>query len=224
METGPASKLRRYRDPLVAEEYDRRWEGRRGARRNRRKARALEAALASLETAAGQRLSGVLDAPCGTGRFTRLLLGRSLAYCGAELSLPMLLEARKKAPAARFLAGDLARLPLADGAVDAAICIRFLHLVRDPGQRVGFLRELARVARLGVIVDYRHGRTLRVLGRRLRHRVGLLQRAPANPSPRAIRSEVAAAGLEVRDWITVHAAPLLSDKALIVATPTRKLA
>ena len=49
--------------------------------------------------------------------------------------------------------------------------------------RIAFLREFARVARLGVIIDYRNGHTLRIWGRHLRHRLGLMPLAPANPSP-----------------------------------------
>ena len=119
----------------------------------------------------------------------------------------------------RCRVADAARLPFADDAFDAVVCIRFLHLVRDRALRIDFLREFGRVARLGVIVDYRHGRTLRIWGRHLRHRLGLLPLAPANPSPRAILDEVDAAGLRLVQKHPVRFAPLLSDKVLHVALP-----
>jgi SAM-dependent methyltransferase len=46
--------------------------------------------------------------------------------------------------------GDAMRLPLADGAVDYAITSTFLHHL-DEGQAVAVLREMARVARRGII-------------------------------------------------------------------------
>lgn len=213
-------KLESYRSAEVARSYDERWAGRAGARRDRRKARALARALEAIAAAAGTAPRSVLDVPCGTGRFAALLRGRGMAYCGADLSLDMLCVARAKSPGARLLAADLARLPCADGAFDVAVCIRFLHLVREPALRVEFLRELRRVTRLGVVVGYHHGRTLRVAGRRLRWRLGLRPRPPANPSPAAIRAELRAAGFGEARWIAVHRAPLLSDKVLLAA-PSR---
>lgn len=213
----PPSKLDHYRSAEVAAEYDRRWSGAAGARRNRRKGRALLAGLELLARATGARVRSVLDVPCGTGRFTGLLRERGYAYGGADRASEMLAVAARRFPGARYAAADLGRLPFPDGAFDAAVCIRFLHLVREPEQRRCFLAELARVSRVGVVLDYRHNRTLRVWGRRLRHRLGRLPRAPANPSPAAIRAEVAAAGLQWQGGIAVHWAPLLSDKLLVVA-------
>jgi len=110
-------------------------------------------------------------------------------------------------------------LPFADNSFDVVLCIRFLHLVRDRDLRIAFLREFRRVARLGVIVDYRHGRTLRIWGRHLRHRLGLLPIAPANPSPAAILTELDEAGLQFVQRHHVRFAPLLSDKLLHIALP-----
>lgn len=217
----PASKLDEYRRPEVAAAYDRRWSGAAGARRNRRKARAIAAGLSRLGLHAGTPLRLVLDAPCGNGRFTAQLRARGHQYLGLDRAPAMLQAAAARFPDARFLAGDLARLPFPSAAFDAALCIRFLHLVRDGEQRVAFLRELARVARYGVLLDYRHDRTLRVWSRRARHRLGLLVRPPANPSPARIRAEVAAAGLHWLDAIAVHRAPLLSDKILVIAAVPR---
>lgn len=211
-----SAKLETYRAPEVAAAYDRRWAGARGRRRDARKARALERALNALAQAAGERPRSLLDAPCGTGRFSALWARLGYAACGADLAPAMLAQARAKHPGACLLAADLARLPLRDGAVDAAVCVRLLHLVREPEERQAFLRELRRVARLGAVVDWRHGRTLRVWGQRLRWRLGLRARAPANPSPAAIRAEMAAAGFRVVAILPVHRAPFLSDKCLAV--------
>jgi ubiquinone/menaquinone biosynthesis C-methylase UbiE len=205
-------KLEIYSDPRVAAEYDKRWDSERGRARNARKARAIQNALALLSFP-----EDVLDAPCGNGRFSAQL-SQERRYVGVDLALPMLADARARHEACAFLAADLVRLPFVDRAFEAAVCIRFMHLVRERELRVAVLRELARVTSIGVVVDYRHSRTVRVLGRRLRHALGLRDRAPSNPSPDEIRAELAEAGLEELGWHPVHPrAPWLSDKVLVIA-------
>lgn len=214
------AKLETYRDADYAARYDDRWSGKRGHQRDALKAAAIRRAWQSLTEATGSTALSVLDLPAGTGRFTQLLQelcpGIVLA---ADLSEAMLAEARSKHPGALACVADAARLPCPDDAFDVVICIRFLHLVRDRALRIAFLREFARVARLGVIIDYRHGRTLRIWGRHIRHRLGLMPLAPANPSPAAIRAEIAEAGLKLHSRHHVRFAPLLSDKLLHVALP-----
>jgi ubiquinone/menaquinone biosynthesis C-methylase UbiE len=214
-----SGKLERYRDARVAESYDRRWSGRRGRRRQRRKERALLRAAEALG-AALRPLASVLDVPCGSGRFTELLRARGLLYVGLDLSLAMLLQARAKAPLAHLAAADLARLPLRDGAVDLVVCIRLMHLVRDAELRLAFLREMARVARRGVVVDYRQTRSLQSLARRLRFRAGLRSREGGALSPAAIRRELAAAGLTPRAWLPLRGP--LSDKLVIAASTVER--
>jgi len=212
--TAPASgKLERYRDARVAETYDRRWRGRRGLRRQRRKERAVLRAVDSL--GALGPLASVVDIPCGSGRFTELLRARGLRYLGLDLSLAMLLQAQAKSPLAQLAAADLARLPLRDGAVDLVVCIRLMHLVRDAELRLAFLREMARVARRGIVVDYRQTRSLQSFARRLRYRAGLRSREPGALAPAAIRRELAAAGLFPRAWLPLRGP--LSDKLVIAA-------
>ena len=213
------AKLERYRDAEYAARYDRRWAGARGRRRDLRKGNALRAALRCLEADCGEPVRTLLDAPCGTGRFSALWEDRGLVPLGADLAHEMLVEARRKHPSAPYLCADMAILPVPDQGVDAAICVRFLHLVREPAQRVDFLRELRRVSRLGAVIDYRHSRTLRVWGRRLRHRLGLRETAPSNPSPRELGEELRRAGWREIRRIPVHRAPLLSDKVLVVVRP-----
>lgn len=215
-------KLESYRDPKVAADYDQRWAGAVGQKRDRRKARAIESAVQTLQDLGAGPLTSVLDLPCGTGRFSHLLSQRFPIYLGADLAAEMLHQAALKMDApdslTQFLAADAGRLPFDDNAIDVAVCIRFLHLVRDPQLRIQFVRELGRVSRIGVIVDYRHCHTLRVWGKRLRHRFGMLPLAPANPSMAQIRRELGEAGLRPRRLVHVHKAPLLSDKMLVVAT------
>lgn len=214
-----SAKLEVYRDRAIAADYDRRWAGATGKARDARKARALRRALAALADAAGETPHTLLDLPCGTGRFSALWRELDVRATGVDLAPQMLAVARAKDARAQLLCADGARLPFPDGAFDAAACVRLLHLVRDPAERLRFLRELRRVTRLGVIVDWRHGRTLRVWGRRMRWRLGLRDRPPSNPSHASLRAEMRAAGFRIVAEVPVRRAPLLSDKLLVVGVP-----
>ncbi len=88
----------------------------------------------------------VLDAACGTGRWASYLADRGHAVTGVDRSPAMLDRARSKLPGARFLPGELTRLPLADASVDAAVCALALVHVADLAAAIG---ELARVVRPG---------------------------------------------------------------------------
>jgi ubiquinone/menaquinone biosynthesis C-methylase UbiE len=205
-------KLEVYRSPQVAARYDERWRGARGRRRDERKRRAVAAAL---ERFAGART--VLDVPCGTGRFAALLRERGLGYAGADASLAMLEAARAKAAGAAWIQADLARLPFANRSFDVALCVRLMHLVRDRDARLRFLRELARVARLGVVVDYRQDRAARVWLDRARARLGLREREPGALPLEEIEAELAEAGLAVRAFVPVRRVPYLSAKVVVAA-------
>jgi SAM-dependent methyltransferase len=99
-----------------------------------------------LVAAVPQPLAGatVLDAGAGTG-----LVGDALAAAGArpvalDLSLDMLRWRRAERPLA--VQGEVNRIPLRTGAVDAALAAFVLNHLRDPGPA---LRELARATRPG---------------------------------------------------------------------------
>jgi ubiquinone/menaquinone biosynthesis C-methylase UbiE len=159
----------------------------------------------------------LLDVPCGTGRFTARLSARGTRYLGADVSPAMLAEARAEHGGACFAAADLARLPFADRSVDVAVCVRLLHLVREPKLRLAFLCELARVARHGVVLEVRQAEALRPLLRRARARLGLLPRPPANLARAALAAELAAAGLALVARFPVRRPSWLSDRVLVAA-------
>lgn len=146
-----------YRDPEFAAAYDHdRFAARRRKRtRDARTQRALLAALGRLVD-----VGHVLDLPCGTGRITSLLVDAGFRYTGVDLSGAMLALARGKTGGdarAVFVQAEGERLPLADAAVDCVVCVRFLHLV-PPAVRLGILREMARVSRRYLVIDFRHFR------------------------------------------------------------------
>lgn len=207
-------KLASYGDSELAQSYDDRWSGLRGPGRDRRQHRAILAALDSLAP-----VRSVLDVPCGTGRFTALFATRGVSYVGMDASSAMLGEARRKHPHARVAQADLARLPLPSKSFDLVLCIRLMHLLRDPSLRAAFLREMTRVARVGVIVDFRHSRSLRVALGHLRHRVGLRSKAPSAQSVDELRALLSDAGLETTRIVHVRSIPWLTDKVVFAARP-----
>lgn len=88
----------------------------------------------------------VLDAACGTGRYAAYLAGRGHRVVGVDGSPEMLDRARARLPGAAFLRADLHRLPLADRAVDIAVCLLALVHVPDLGP---VMAQFARVLRPG---------------------------------------------------------------------------
>lgn len=213
------AKLELYRRPEVAADYDQRWRGRGGARRQLRKQRAVAKALAALGLWPGHGRP-LLDAPCGTGRLEDFFIGAGFAYVGTDLSMAMLRQSRSgngsdSHDGASKACADLLALPFADHAVEVSVCVRFLHLVRDPQDRIQVLKELNRVSSHGVVLNYQHNRTLRYWNRRLRYKLGQRSTPPSQPSVAQIKEEVQQAGLDLVAWIPVHLAPGFSDKVVL---------
>ena len=97
----------------------------------------------------GQR---VLDVGCGNGAYLRELRARGAVPLGCDLSLGML---RAAAAPGRVVNGDVARLPLRDGAADVVLAPHMLYHVPD---RVAAAHELRRVTRAdGVCVAVTNG-------------------------------------------------------------------
>jgi SAM-dependent methyltransferase len=110
--------------------------------------RTIERALRGL--AEGGR---ILDAACGAGRITSILLRRGFTPVGCDLSEPMLAVARRRLPQVEFLHCDVTSLPFGDNSFDGVTCIGLLmHM--DGDTRVNVLREAARVSRHRLLVQY----------------------------------------------------------------------
>jgi SAM-dependent methyltransferase len=102
---------------------------------------------AELAGAGGSPASRALDAGCGTGFQTAILLELGYETLGLDLSASLLGEARRRCVGARLVQGDLAALPWRDAVVDLVVCCgSTLSFVGDARKAV---RELARVLRPG---------------------------------------------------------------------------
>lgn len=97
----------------------------------------------------------ILDVGTGTGRAAIALARAGARVTGLDASIEMLDVARQRASEAgatvAFGVADGHALPLPDGAVDAAVCLRVIMHAIDWRQCVG---ELCRVSRSRVVVDF----------------------------------------------------------------------
>lgn len=155
------------------------------------------------------RLAGdpdsVLDLPCGAGRFWPMLAEQpSRRLLAGDRSAAMLETARAATdPAllARFESVrelDAFALDLPDGAVEHVLCMRLLHHIALPQDRLRLLGELRRVTRRGLTVSLWVDGNLQA--RRRRRLDTRRRRAEVNRLvvPRAtIEAEFAQAGLRV---------------------------
>jgi ubiquinone/menaquinone biosynthesis C-methylase UbiE len=203
-----------YQDEAVAAGYDEhRFVSPARARRNRREWRTIARALT---LASGTRT--VLDLPCGTGRFTGEVAEAGYEVVGSDIAAPMMRVALDKvrdvAGVRGFVRADAEKLPFSDASVDCVMSIRFLLHV-DRGVRVAVLREMARVARRWLVLDYRHKYSYRYALLRVRQALGFRRREIAPQLSRAeLTAEVTAAGLRVVGVFPV--ARVFSDKWVVL--------
>jgi 2-polyprenyl-3-methyl-5-hydroxy-6-metoxy-1,4-benzoquinol methylase len=86
----------------------------------------------------------VLDVPCGEGAFTKRMLERGVDVFSADY------ENIIRIPHPKFSFADMnARLPYADGAFDAVICIDGIEHIERP---FDFIRECQRILRKGGVL------------------------------------------------------------------------
>jgi ubiquinone/menaquinone biosynthesis C-methylase UbiE len=205
------AKQAHYQDPAVVAAYEaQRFSGAHQRRSTLRKWRAIRRGLG--EDFGG--IASVLDLPCGTGRFTELLLDAGKRVVNADRSWAMLEAARRKAgerPASHVHC-DAARLPFADRSFDLVLSVRFLlHVPKD--LRAEVMREMGRVSRRWVVVDVRHKYCLTTVGKRWRARIAGRELPSARSSLAEIDEDVRRAGLRLvkRTWLS----PGFSEKMLL---------
>lgn len=112
--------------------------------RNREEARrAVELLDAALPAGSAAR---VLDLACGAGRHLAELRRSGHLAMGLDLSLPMLESARRTAPGAALVRGDMRRLPFEAGAFDVVTSyFTSFGYFDDEADDLGVLREVRRV-------------------------------------------------------------------------------
>ncbi len=208
-------KKRFYQSDEVAADYDQhRFTTPERQRRNQREWQALTRAL----DRAGN-IGTILDIPCGTGRFTGDLVQAGYTVIGGDISIPMMKQAKAKPAAADpkvlgFVQADAENLPLADDSVDCVMSIRFMHHV-DSATRRRMLRDMGRVSRRWLIIDYRHRYSIRWAIWRIGRALGLTRKPLDRVSSQGLRDEFSDAGLRIVEIFPSRR--LLSDKWMVLA-------
>jgi SAM-dependent methyltransferase len=173
--------------------------------------RALRRALRVVGEGAGP----FLDVPCGTGIAAAALAAGGRRVVAADLSPDMLRfgRAARGAPAAHWVCADIERLPLRDGTVAAAVCLRFFaHL--PPALWVAVLTDLARVSRGPIVIGLPMRRSSKHWWRAFKRRIGIDAKRRPIFAPAAVTAALGAAGLELR--VRIWQSPF-TDTALVVA-------
>jgi ubiquinone/menaquinone biosynthesis C-methylase UbiE len=195
-----------YQDSGVASSYDAArftsWSGRKGHARER------SSFVRALARAQGVRTA--LDVPCGTGRMTSVLLERGLSTVGLDISLQMIAQAERKVrgqgTARGLVRGSILQMPFRARAFDVVTCVRlFGHFAAGP--RVAMLREMARVSREYVVVQYFCETAVTRLKRWVRRQVLRTYEGVGHPLVRTqIDEELRASGLQIVDcfWCWKH--------------------
>lgn len=216
-------KKAHYQADSVAAQYDAmRWASPGRQWSNHRKLLAIGKAIDKAGRLGAQPIKTALDIPCGTGRIFPPLFSRDIRVTGGDISAEMMKVARKKSASVRlqngFIRCDAEHLPFKSGQFDSVFSIRFLfHLPNEVRQKA--LKEMARVSRQWVIVDYRHKYTFKYLLKQLRRRLGLSSKPYHRLSREDIAGDLQKARLElVRIFPTF---PLFSDKWVILARKTK---
>ena len=133
----------------------------------------------------------ILDAGCGTGRFTRALARASARVVGADVSPDMLDELRRlqgSAPQPLLVRSDLRSLPFRNQQFSAVLTVHVLHLIADWPQAVG---EMWRVLEPGGVLllgyEDRSKSAVRDFYMTEGQRLGLL---PGHPGVRNTRADI----------------------------------
>ena len=106
--------------------------------------------------------SSILDVGGGHGQLALPLCraGQKLTVLGSDDSCRHRIQSAVDSGLCRFLVGNVIDLPLPDNVFDVVLCFRLLtHCERWPE----LVRELCRVARQGVVVDYPTGQSLNAI-------------------------------------------------------------
>ncbi len=197
MQKGTFDPYQHYTNVDVAERYDQeRFSTRAQKAGHLREVRAFEEAMAQISNA-----KTALDAPCGTGRITKILLDRGLSVTGGDISNEMITVAKAKLESygdnIAFRTADLRNLPFSDDSFDLVTCVRmFGHVPSEI--RIQMLQEMRRVTRKWIIVNYFCLRPLVGLKRWIKRKVLRTYEGVGHPtSTETMYREIREAGLSL---------------------------
>ena len=142
-----------------------------------------------------------LDAPCGYGRFTGLLLEAGFRPVNCDLSLAMVRRARAKdfiSPNAIGTVANVTRgLPFRAGMFPLVFSLRFFHHLHTPEERRAAFGEFARAGSGWLILSFYRANFLHQAQRALRRRVKRTRTRIKMISRREFEDGAARAGFRV---------------------------
>lgn len=191
-----------FADDEVADYERRRYRGWDQRLVHRREEKILRTILRMIDSEpAGPAASVVLDAPCGYGRFSALLLERPVRLVDADLSFAMVKRSVDREDISSVPMGivcDMTQgLPFRRGAFRFILSMRlFHHLHREEDRRKALL-EFAHAAGGWLILSFYRANALHRLQRALRRALKKSKTRIRMSSGRAFRQEAGRAGFEV---------------------------
>lgn len=143
-----------------------------------------------------------LDAPCGYGRFTRVLLTGCDHLVNSDLSFFMVKRAVEHGRSIQTdvygaAADTKVGLPFKDGAFDLVLSMRFFHHVHEGPERETILREFNRVVKEWVILSYYRTNLLHQMQRKMRRKVKRRQTRISIIPSGIFKKEVTDAGFKI---------------------------
>lgn len=175
---------------------------------------------AVLALAAPRPGMAVVDVGCGSGALLARYAAAGCRVIGLDPSPAMLAEARRRlGPGAVLAVGGAAALPFPSGGADLVTATMLLHVLA-PGERVGALVEMARVAGEGgrvVIADHAPGREPGARARLARALGAAVEGLAAHGGGvRSLRAEGGAAGLAARAGLAVESEATAAGGAIAI--------
>ena len=163
-----------------------------------------------------ERKGFALDLPCGTGRLGRLILKSGYKWIGADISLEMMMESRKRMNGFEDsfwnIRLDAETMSFKDNSIDCLFSIRFIYHI--PVEiRYRMLKEMRRVTKKWLIIDYNYPNRFKELARRVG---SLLSKRPIKKRMmlQEISRELRENGLNV--YKAIPTSRLFSDNILLL--------
>jgi SAM-dependent methyltransferase len=191
-----------FKDHEVADYERRRYRGLDQRWVHGREVRILRRALGLIKAEAPDTPSKrALDAPCGYGRFSGLLIEAGYRPVSCDLSLAMVRRARAKdsiSPTPMGIVGNVTQgLPVRTASFLLVFSLRFFHHLHQPEERRSALREFARASADWLILSFYQANPLHRMQRALRRRIKKSRTRIKMITAREFREEVAEAGFQV---------------------------
>lgn len=169
---------------------------------HRREVKILKKMMRKIEDASpAKHLAYALDAPCGYGRFSALLLEKHDRLVSCDLSLAMVERAIRRADISTIPMGIACNmiegLPFKPNVFRLILSMRLFHHLHESEERRNVLREFARTSARWLILSFYQVNPLHRVQRKLRRKLKRSKTRIKMITRREFEEEVEEAGFEV---------------------------